>query len=147
MVPPRKMTEHSYFRFVAPLALFACAVAVIAAAWWWMGAAVPMPQAPLAHDEKLYCVSYAPFRGAQSPLTPDIMIEAAQIDDDLARLSKMTDCVRTYAVEHGLDQIAGIAKRHGLKVLQGIWIGGNAEKNKAEIDTAVRLAKEYPDTI
>jgi exo-beta-1,3-glucanase (GH17 family) len=142
------MTEHSSLRAVAaPVALFACAIAVIAAAWWWMGRPVAMPPSPLATGEKLHCVSYAPFRGTQSPLTPPIQISAEQIDDDLARLAKVTDCVRTYAVEFGLDQIAGIAKRHGLKVLQGIWLSGNAEKNKGEIDSAVRLAKQFPDTI
>lgn len=141
------MTEHSSLRAVAPIALFACAIAVIAAAWWWMGRPVAMPPSPLATGEKLHCVSYAPFRGTQSPLTPPIQISAEQIDDDLARLAKVTDCVRTYAVEFGLDQIAGIAKRHGLKVLQGIWLSGNAEKNKGEIDSAVRLAKQFPDTI
>jgi glucan 1,3-beta-glucosidase len=112
-----------------------------------MGAAVPMPQSPLARGEKLYCVSYAPFRGTQSPLTPPIMIETAQIEEDLVRLSKTTDCVRTYAIEFGLDRIAEVAKRHGMKVIQGIWLSGNAEKNKVEIDTAVRLAKQYPDVI
>jgi exo-beta-1,3-glucanase (GH17 family) len=141
------MTEHSLFRFAIPAALFAGAVAVIATAWWCVGKPVAMPPSPLASGEKLYCVSYAPFRGTQSPLNPPVEISPEQIDDDLARLSKITDCVRTYAVEYGLDQIAGIAKRHGLKVLQGIWIGGNAEKNKVEVDTAVRLAKQFPDTI
>jgi exo-beta-1,3-glucanase (GH17 family) len=141
------MTEHSSLRAVTPVALFACAIAVIAAAWWWMGRPVTMPPSPLTTGEKLHCVSYAPFRGTQSPLTPPIQISAEQIDDDLARLAKVTDCVRTYAVEFGLDQIAGIAKRHGLKVLQGIWLSGNAEKNKGEIDSAVRLAKQFPDTI
>ena len=120
------MTEHSLFRLAIPAALFACAVAVIAAAWWWMGRPVAMPSSPLARGEKLYCVSYAPFRGTQSPLTPPINISPEQIDDDLARLSKVTDCVRTYAVEFGLDRIAEIAKRHGLKVMQGIWLSGNA---------------------
>ena len=55
--------------------------------------------------------------------------------------------MRTYAIEFGLDRIAEIAKRHGMKVIQGIWLSGNAEKNKVEIDTAVRLAKQYPDVI
>ena len=141
------MTEHSLFRAAIPAALFACAVAVIAAAWWWMGKPVAMPPSPLAQGEKLYCVSYAPFRGTQSPLTPPINISPEQIDDDLARLSKITDCVRTYAIEFGLDRIAEIAKRHGLKVMQGIWLSGNPAKNKIEIDSAIRLAKQYPETI
>lgn len=145
--PLAHMTEHSLFRLAIPAVLFACAASVIAAAWWWMGNPVALPQSPLARGEKLYCVSYAPFRGTQSPLTPPIQIDPAQIDEDLAKLSQITDCVRTYAIEFGLDRIAEIAKRHGMKVIQGIWLSGNAEKNRTEIDTAVRLAKQYPDVI
>lgn len=141
------MTEHSLFRVVIPAVLFACAVSVISAAWWWMGEAVPMPQSSLARGEKLYCVSYAPFRGSQSPLTPPVQIEPWQIEEDLARLSQLTDCVRTYAIEFGLDRIPEIAKRHGMKVIQGIWLSSNAEKNRTEIDTAVRLAGQFPDVI
>ena len=58
----------------------------------------------------------------QTPLDPSTMISAAQIEDDLAGLPGITDCVRTYSVDHGLDQIAGIAARHGLKVMQGLWL-------------------------
>ena len=54
---------------------------------------------PLQPGEKLYCLSYAPFRGEQSPLDPAMHIPAQQIDDDMARLAKITDCVRTYSVE------------------------------------------------
>jgi exo-beta-1,3-glucanase (GH17 family) len=106
-----------------------------------------MPQSPLARGEKLYCVSYAPFRDTQSPLTPPIEIPPAQIDDDLAKLSQVTDCVRTYAIEFGLDRIAEIAKRHGMKVIQGIWLSGDPEKSRVEIETALRLAKQFPDVI
>ena len=76
-----------------------------------------------------------------------LKISAAQIEDDLARLAKITDCVRTYSTEFGQDQIAGIAARHGLKVLQGLWLSGHADKNREQIETAVALANRYPDTI
>jgi len=78
-----------------PLSLLALVSATIVAVWWWLGAPVPMPEAPVAAGEKLYCISYAPFRGAQSPLDPATRIEPWQIDDDMARLSRITDCVRT----------------------------------------------------
>ena len=58
-----------------------------------------MPQTPLVPGEKLYCLSYAPFRDGQTPLDPDTQISAAQIDEDLSRLAKITDCVRTYSVD------------------------------------------------
>jgi exo-beta-1,3-glucanase (GH17 family) len=128
-------------------ALFALAAAAIIAVWSWLGASVAMPPSPLAAGEKLYCVSYAPFRGNQSPLGPDVPIDPGQIEEDLAQLKAITDCVRTYAVDHGLDQIPEIARRHGMKVLQGVWVSNQPEKTRQQIDRAVELVKRYPDVI
>src|SRR5262245_14159301 len=91
------------------------ASAAIVAAWGWLGAAAPMPPSPLAAGGKLYCISYAPFRAGESPFGPDVPIDPRQIDEDLAQLKQITDCVRTYSVDHGLDQIPAIARRHGIK--------------------------------
>jgi glucan 1,3-beta-glucosidase len=129
------------------IALFALTAAAIGAVWAWLGAAVPMPASPLAAGEKLYCLSYAPFRGNQSPLGPDVPIDPRQIDEDLAQLSAVTDCVRTYSVDHGLDQIPEIARRHGIRVMQGIWLSNVPEQNRQQIETAIALAKRYPDVI
>src|SRR5450631_2560647 len=129
------------------LASLAVSVAVIGGAWAWLGIPLPMPQSPLAAGEKLYCLSYAPFRAAQTPLDPTIRISAAQIEEDLSRLARLTGCVRTYSVDYGLDQIAGIAARHGLKVMQGLWLSSHADLNQVQIETAVALANRYPGTI
>lgn len=127
--------------------LFVLVAAAIAAAWWWLGAQVAMPPAPLALGEKLYCISYAPFRRAQSPLDPTLRIDAGQIEDDLARLAGLTDCVRTYSTRNGLDQVPEIAARHGLKVIQGLWLGGIAEFNRQDTEATIALAKRYPQVI
>jgi glucan 1,3-beta-glucosidase len=120
---------------------------VIAAAWAWLGAPIPMPQSPLATGDKLYCLSYGPFHGEQTPFDPTTQITPAQIDADLSQLARLTDCVRVYSVDQGLEEIAGLAAAHGLKVLQGIWLGREAAKNRWQIETAVTLARRYPDTI
>jgi glucan 1,3-beta-glucosidase len=138
---------RTFPQIALPAILFAVAACVIASFWWWLGQDSALPASPFARGEKLQCVSYAPFRGAQNPLSDATRIEAAQIDDDLARLSRLTDCVRTYSVQHGLDQIPDIARRHRMKVIHGIWLSSNAEKNRAEIDTSMRLAKQFPDVI
>src|SRR5689334_11893452 len=130
-----------------PLTLLALVAAAIVATWWWLGAAVPMPPSPLAAGEKLYCVSYTPFRGQQSPLDPSVQVEAWQIDDDLARLAPLTDCVRTYSTRNGLDQVAAIAARHGVKVIQGIWLGGDRAAQERDIATAIDIAKRYPQVV
>ena len=40
-----------------------------------------------------------------------------------------------------------MAAKHGLKVLQGIWLSGDPAKDGVQIATGVALAKAYPDTI
>src|SRR3954463_10723076 len=65
------------------VSLFTLAAAIVVAAWWWLGAPVAMPPSPLDPGEKLYCVSYAPFRGSQTPLDLSTRIERWQIEEDL----------------------------------------------------------------
>ena len=130
-----------------PVSLFTLAAAVIVACWWWLGTAVPMPPSPLEPGEKLYCVSYAPFRGAQTPLDLSTRIDARQIDEDLTQLAKLTDCVRVYSVDAGLDQIPEIAQRHGLKVLLGLWVSSFPDRTQYQIATGVALANRFPNTV
>jgi glucan 1,3-beta-glucosidase len=130
-----------------PTPLFLLVAAIVAGGWWWLGQAVAMPPSPLSPGEKLYCVSYAPFRGQQTPLDSSTRIDPAQIDQDLAQLSRLANCVRSYSIEHGLDRIAEIAKRHGLKVIQGLWLSSDTEKNRQQIEGVIALAKRFPDVI
>jgi len=55
--------------------------------------------------------------------------------------------VRTYATDNGLDQVPAIAQRLGMKVLQGLWLGRDRQKNRIQIDTTIALAKRYPNAI
>jgi exo-beta-1,3-glucanase (GH17 family) len=127
--------------------LFALAASAIVLSWAWLGAAVQMPPSPLAADEKLYCLSYAPFRGTQDPFGPDTPIDPQQIDEDLAQLKRSTDCLRTYSIDHGLDQIPDIARRHGMKVMQGLWLSSRPELSRKQIETTITLAQRFPDVI
>jgi exo-beta-1,3-glucanase (GH17 family) len=115
--------------------------------WWWLATPVTLARAPIDPASKLECVSYAPFRGAQSPLSPTTQVPPEQIARDLAQLAEISKCVRTYSVENGQDQIPALAGKVGLKVIQGIWLGSNRLKNQAQISTAVGLVKEYPGVI
>jgi exo-beta-1,3-glucanase (GH17 family) len=120
---------------------------MIAALWWWVATPITLARAPIDPNAKLQCVSYAPFRDLQTPLVPTTLIAPEQIAQDLAQLAKITDCVRTYSIENGLDQVPAQAAKVGLKVLQGIWLGSNRTKNLAQILTAVALTREYPGVI
>ncbi|MBR0872673.1 beta-(1-6) glucans synthase [Bradyrhizobium tropiciagri] len=130
-----------------PLALLLISLAVIASVWWWLATPITLARAPIDPNAKLQCVSYTPFRGAQTPLDPTTQIPVEQIEEDLANLVKVTDCVRTYSIENGLDQVPAVAAKVGLKVMQGIWLGSNRFKNLQQIAIAIRLSKEYPNVI
>src|SRR6266550_665048 len=130
-----------------PLALLLISLGTIAAVWWWLATPITLPRAPIDPNAKLLCVSYAPFRDAQTPLVLTTHIAPEQIAEDLAQLAKITDCVRTYSIENGLDQVPALAAKVGLKVIQGIWLSSNRIKNLAQIAVAVELTKEHPDVI
>ncbi|MGY3615334.1 glycoside hydrolase family 17 protein [Bradyrhizobium sp. USDA 10063] len=130
-----------------PLALLLISLGVIAAVWWWLATPITLSRAPIDPNAKLQCVSYAPFRDTQTPLIRTTHIPAEQIEQDLTDLAKVTECVRTYSIENGLDQVPGIAAKVGLKVIQGIWLGSDRLKNQTQIAVVVGLAKQYPDVI
>jgi len=126
---------------------FLLSAVAIVAAWWWLGRPVAMPVAPLAPGDKLDCISYAPFRGGETPLDLSLKVEPWRIEEDLKRLAPLTNCVRTYSVHQGLDQVAPIAQRLGLKVMLGIWLGRDPVFNANQIEVAVATANRYPDAI
>ncbi len=97
---------------------------------------------------RLQCVSYAPYyRPGESPLVPDFRVSRERIDADLGRLAGISDCVRLYSVDQGLDAVPELAARHGLKVLVGAWIGGDAKKNDIELSKAIALANRHRDVV
>ena len=126
---------------------FLLSAAVIVAAWGWLGQPKPLSSAPLAAGEKLECVSYAPYRDNETPIELTTRISPQRIEEDLRQLAAVTGCVRTYSVHQGLDQVAPIAQRLGLKLLQGLWLGRDKDFNRIQIDGAVAIATQYPDVI
>jgi glucan 1,3-beta-glucosidase len=130
-----------------PLALLAISLGAIAAVWWWLAIPVNLARAPIDPNAKLQCISYAPFRDYQTSLSPATQVSREQIAEDLAQLAKITDCIRTYATDLGLDQIPELAAKVRVKVIQGIWLGRDRQKNSTQISTGIRLAQQYPETI
>jgi exo-beta-1,3-glucanase (GH17 family) len=126
--------------------LFGATLAVIALTWWWLGRPVEAPGAA-ADPGRIQCVSYAPFRGNDSPLDASTRVTAREIEEDLVGLSRLTGCVRTYSNENGLDQVPAVARRLGIKVIQGLWLGADRKKNRIRVDETIALAKDHRDVI
>ena len=125
-------------------------VAVLGAAAglaWWIARAAPVAIVDSPHD-RVPCVSYAPYRlPGESPLVLGFRVDPARIDTDLALLAKRTACIRTYSVDQGLDAVPRLARKHGLRVLLGLWIGRDAQKNEAEIARGLAVLKRDADVI
>lgn len=99
-------------------------------------------------DGKVNSLSYAPFREGQSPLTLDFP-SSREIDEDLRLLAGQTHSIRTYASSQGLRDVPAMARKYGLKIIQGAWIGGMtmAKENEDEIAAVIKAANDYPDVI
>ncbi len=130
-----------------PLAFFSVSIGVVAAVWWWLALPVVLPRAPIDPAAKLECVSYAPFRGDQTPHNPDLIVSPEQIAEDLVELAKVTKCVRTYSIDNGLDKVPELASKAGLKVLLGIWLGRDRAKNAQLADAAISLASKHRNAV
>jgi exo-beta-1,3-glucanase (GH17 family) len=127
--------------------LFSLSAGLIVVLWWWLGLPAAVTVNALRAGDKIECLSYSPYRDPQTPIELTTQIEPWQIEDDLRRLAALTNCVRTYSVHQGLDQVVPIAKRFGLKVLQGIWLGRDAQFNRDQIAATVALVNQYPDVV
>ncbi|NMF97146.1 beta-1,6-glucan synthase [Aromatoleum toluolicum] len=109
---------------------------------------VPMHDLKLADGERLKCVSYAPYRlPGQTPFDEKLMISREQIAADLAALANITECVRIYSVDQGLDQVPAVAREVGLKVLLGAWVNADSQRNMKQLDHAIAIANDYADVV
>jgi exo-beta-1,3-glucanase (GH17 family) len=109
---------------------------------------LPQDVGPDVPQGKLNSVSFAPFREGQSPLTR-VYPTNEQIDEDLRMLADKTRSVRTYSSLSGLQDVPAMARKYGLKLIQGAWLGGPTieDENRAEIAQLIKAANDYPDVI
>ena len=107
---------------------------------------LPQDAGPDVPDGKISSFSFAPFREGQSPLTK-VFPTTEEIDADLRLLADETHTIRTYASLDGMESVPAIARKYGLNLIQGAWIGGEEKGNQAEIDQLIKAANEYPDVI
>lgn len=132
-------------RYVIALIVLALAIGVVIGRLHQLAAPVAVPDPGGA---RIHCVSYAPYRRAgESPLGPAAWVSAERVAADLAIISRFSDCVRTYSVDHGLDAVPEIAERFGMRVLMGVWIGRDAADNAAQIALALDVLRTRPSSV
>jgi glucan 1,3-beta-glucosidase len=139
------ISHRSVLRRGAVLILLAAVLAGVMFGAIQRGRPVDLPDAMGA---MLPCISYAPFRrSGETPFDSALRITPAVIEADLRLLATVTGCVRTYGLDHGLDAVPAVARRLGLKVVLGAWIGRDATANAAQLQRALALANEYRDVV
>ncbi len=96
---------------------------------------------------RLNSLSYAPFREHQGPLQ-GIFPTVPQLDQDLHLLGGKTRSIRTYtSAEGSMSEIPALARKHGLSLTQGAWLGSLAKGNDEEIKAVIASAKANPDVV
>ncbi len=96
--------------------------------------------------DKLLSISFAPFRDGQSPLTqkyPSI----DEIEQDLRTIAGQVAGVRTYTSLEGMEMVPVFARKYGLTVTLGVWLGVNPLINEREVSSGIKLANQFPDVI
>ncbi len=96
-------------------------------------------------DGQVRGLAYSPSR--QFSIRDTKNITPDHISRDLAQLSKLTNHIRTYTVDGGMDKVPEIARRYGMTVSLGIWISPDMEKNEEQIQLAIRTALANRRTI
>jgi glucan 1,3-beta-glucosidase len=138
MAVPRLLRE--------PFVPFTVVAGAIALFWFWMGLPVGMPRAPLAAGAKLDCLSYSPA-APDFALTGRAQLSRERAEREIAWLAPHTACLRTDAASGGLELVPEIAREHRIAVLQGVRLGRDAERNRAEIQAAIALARAEKQSI
>ena len=96
---------------------------------------------------KLNSLSFAPFRDDQDPIL-GIFPNEKHLDDDLALMGQVTHNIRTYSSAEGtMPLIPDLARKHGLTMLQGAWLGALKADNDIEIAELIRSANAHPDVV
>ncbi|NOT83268.1 MAG: exo-beta-1,3-glucanase [Methylococcaceae bacterium] len=98
-------------------------------------------------EGKLNSLSFAPFREGQGPLDA-IFPSVAEMEADLQLMSKKTHTIRVYASSEGnMPALPPLAKKYGLTILQGAWLGMGPKDNQLEINALIKAANNYPEVI
>lgn len=112
--------------------------------WQQLGTPRGMPEVPGGRFE---CMSYTPYAPGGSPLDKDYAVDPVIIHADLEALKPYTNCLRTYSSIGPQGDVVRIAAELGMQVMQGMWVRGDVEDDTPEIEGALTLARDYPQTV
>jgi glucan 1,3-beta-glucosidase len=132
---------------LAPFLAVLIAATASVALWSWLGRPVAVVDVP---GGRLECLSYTPASEGASPLESrdgTYPVPPGLIARDMAVLARYTGCVRTYSMLGDQGDVLAAAAAVGIRVMVGIWIGADDERNEREIARALELAHAHPGAV
>ena len=95
---------------------------------------------------KLRSLSFAPYREGFSPIEEKFPLPE-HIDADLGLIADKTHTIRTYSILGGMQPTPEFARKHGVEMIQGGWLGDGHESNKKEIAALIEAVNANPDVV
>lgn len=95
---------------------------------------------------KLTSLSFAPFREGYSPLEEKFPLPQ-HIEEDLKLLADKTHSIRTYSSLGGLEPTPELARKYGLSMIQGGWLGYGVQDNQKEMAALIQSANANQDVV
>ena len=129
----------------ARIPLFAILIIIVHGALGWfanqprdVGADVPAG--------KLNSLSFAPYREGFSPILQKFPLPE-HIDQDLGLLADKTHSIRTYSILGGMQPTPDFARKHGVDIIMGGWLGNGHQQNKIEVEALIQAANANQDKV
>lgn len=91
--------------------------------------------------ETINGVAFSPFHDCQNPHWGPFP-SPEQVREDLLLVQHIGNAVRTYSSVGVQGQIPALAHELGLRVVAGVWLGPDKEKNEAEIAAVIQLVQQ-----
>ncbi|MCQ8117715.1 glycoside hydrolase family 17 protein [Methylomonas rosea] len=95
---------------------------------------------------KLRSLSFAPYREGFSPIEEKFPLPE-HIDADLGLIADKTHTIRTYSILGGMQPTPEFARKHGVEMIQGGWLGDGHASNKKEIAALIEAVNANPDVV
>lgn len=95
---------------------------------------------------KLRSLSFAPYREGFSPIEEKFPLPE-HIDADLGLIADKTHTIRTYSILGGMQPTPAFARKHGVEMIQGGWLGDGHDSNKLEIAALIEAVNANPDVV
>ncbi|MDT4290272.1 exo-beta-1,3-glucanase [Methylomonas sp. MO1] len=95
---------------------------------------------------KLRSLSFAPYREGFSPIEEKFPLPE-HIDADLGLIADKTHTIRTYSILGGMQPTPEFARKHGVEMIQGGWLGDGHDSNKKEIAALIESVNANPDVV